>query len=270
MPSWPRPTELFTPDGAVEPVVALDHGRGPVVVLLHGQPGDRHDWDRVVAHLDGRVRTLVPDRPGYGRTGGSAGSIRANGDAVIELLDRSGVEQATMVGYSWAGAVVLDLLQRHSDRVGAVVQVSAVGGRGSIDDLDRLLAAPIVGPALSFGGLVALRVERVRRILAPSHAPIDPSAVDRLPDGWIGSWRSFVIEERALLAELPGITRRLAPAGRPATVLIGTADRVVRPASQEAMAADLGAEVVRVPGRGHLLTLEAPDVVADAIVRASG
>lgn len=266
---WPRPTDLFALDQVVRPLVAHEYGTGSPVVLLHGQPGDAHDWDRVVDRLGGRVRCIVPDRPGYGRTGGSAGTIQANADAVVDLLDRLEIDQATMAGYSWGGAIALDLLQRHADRVVGLVLVSSVGGDGSLDDLDRLLAAPFIGPVVSLGGLVALRLERVRRFLAPSHSPVDPSAVDRIPDGWLGSWRSFVVEERALLAGLPAITGRLAPTDQPVTVMIGSADRVVRPASQEAMAAALGADVVRAPGFGHLLTLEAPDLVADAIARVA-
>ena len=266
---WPPLTDLFSTDRAVAPLVAVEHGSGPPVVLLHGQPGDGHDWDRVVRCLAGRVRCIVPDRPGYGRTGGAAGSIAANTDAVVALLERLGLAQATIVGYSWAGAIALDLLQRHPDRVTGVTLVSAVGGPGSVDDLDRLLAAPLIGPVVSLGGLVALRLERVRRFLAPSHSPIDPSAFDRIPDGWLGSWRSFVIEERALMTGLSAITGAMGPASRPVEVLIGTADRVVRPASQEAMARALGANVVRAEGFGHLLALEAPDLVAEAILRVA-
>ena len=239
------------------------------MVLLHGQPGDAHDWHRVVEALSGRVRCIVPDRPGYGKTGGPAGSIAANADAVCDMLDRCGVHQATIVGYSWGGAITLDLAQRHPKRVNGVVLVSAVGGEGSIDDLDRLLAARIVGPALSLGGLLALRAERIRRHLVPLEPTPDPAAVDRLPDGWLGSWRSFVVEERALIRELPTITSRLGRLQGRAVSIIGTADRVVRPHSQRDLAARIGAEVVSVPGRGHLLALEVPELVADVIVRVA-
>ena len=250
-------------------MVAQEHGKGAAVVLLHGQPGDAHDWDRVVDALAGRVRAIVPDRPGYGRTGGPAGTIAANADAVCDMLDRCGVGRATIVGYSWGGAITLDLAQRHPDRVDGVVLVAAVGGDGSIDDLDRLLTARIVGPALSLGGLLALRAERIRRYVVPSEASPDPAAVDRLPDGWLRSWRSFVVEERALIRELPTITSQLVRLEGRAVSLIGTTDRVVRPHTQRDLAARIGAEVVAAPGRGHLLTLEVPELVADVIVRVA-
>jgi len=246
---------------------ASEHGQGSPVLLLHGQPGDNHDWDLVVGELAGRAHALVPDRPGYGRTGGPAGSIAANTGAVCALLDAHGLERATIAGYSWGGAVALDLAQRHPERVHALVLISSVGGTGSIDELDRVLSAPVVGPLLSLGGLVALRADRVRRQLDPRHVPADPSAVDRLPDGWLGAWRSFMIEERTLIEELPTITARLASTDVPAVVMLGELDRVVRPRSQEAMASQLPrSRLVRVARCGHLLPRDVPGLVADIIL----
>src|ERR1700674_4915971 len=109
-------------------LAADDRGAGPVAVLLHGQPGDRHDWDDVVASLNGRLRALVPDRPGYGATGGPAGGFADNAAAVLHLLDARGVASAVVVGHSWGGGVALDLAIRQPDRVGALVLVASVGG----------------------------------------------------------------------------------------------------------------------------------------------
>ena len=79
-----------------------------------------------------------------------------------------------------------------------------------------------------------------------------------------------MVEQRALLNELPGISDRLDWVRAPAVVVIGDADRIVRPSSQEALAARLPrAEVVRVARAGHLLLRERPDMVAAAILRAA-
>lgn len=268
MPSWPLPTEMPGAAG-LRAMVADDLGSGPPVVLLHGQPGGRHDWDPVVARLGGRLRLLVPDRPGYGRTGGVAGGFAANADAVAALLDRHGVERATVVGYSWAGAVALEVAHRHPARVTALVLVASVGGAGSIDDLDRLLGIPVLGPALALGGLAVVAAARLRRLWTPGPAPGGPVR-DAPRDRWLAPWRSFVAEERAMLDELGAVTARLPSIEAATIVVVGGADRVVRPRAQEALAAELPrAEVVRVPGRGHLLPRDASHVVADAILRVA-
>jgi len=245
------------------PLGADAYGSGRTAVLLHGQPGGRRAWDAVVAELDGRVRAIVPDRPGYGATERPAGGFAANADAVVALLDHTGAPDAVVVAHSWAGGVALDLAQRHPARVGALVLIGAIGGSGSVAWLDRVLAAPLVGDSLSLGGLTAIGVRPVRQLLAPSAAD---AAVG---EGWWRRWRSFMTEQRAMLSELPAIASRLDAVQAPAIVVIGDADRIVRPASQEALAAAIGAEVVRVPGAGHLVPREQPAAVAEAIVRAA-
>jgi len=134
---------------------------------------------------------------------------------------------------------------------------------------DRILGLPVVGDALSLGGVVVLGVRPLRRLFAVWGAPTNPSVADRAPaDGWWTSWRSFVTEQRALLAELSAITAELPAISVPTVVVIGEADRIVRPSSQEALAASVpGAEVVRVLRAGHLLPHERPDEVAAAVMR---
>jgi pimeloyl-ACP methyl ester carboxylesterase len=52
----------------------------------------------------------------------------------------------------------------------------------------------------------------------------------------------------------------------PAVVLIGEADRLIPPRLSTDLAAAIpGAELIRVPGAGHVVILERPDIVNDAI-----
>ncbi|MFZ2058940.1 MAG: alpha/beta fold hydrolase, partial [Acidimicrobiales bacterium] len=44
----------------------IDVGAGPVVVLVHGQPGAGGDWAALVNMLSDDHRVLAPDRPGWG------------------------------------------------------------------------------------------------------------------------------------------------------------------------------------------------------------
>ena len=83
-----------------------------------------------------------------------------------------------------------------------------------------MLGAPVVGDLLSLGGLVALGLRPLRRLLAPWGAPVDRSAVEPGPaDRWWASWRSFMTEQRALLSELPAISARLPMVRAPVVVV---------------------------------------------------
>ena len=83
------------------------NGEGPAVILLHGQPGSAADWDAVVPLLAPDFTVVVPDRPGYGRTGGPARGFAGNATAVLDLLDHMGIARAIAVGHSWGGGVAL-------------------------------------------------------------------------------------------------------------------------------------------------------------------
>src|SRR4051794_16210137 len=130
-------------------LAARDAGSGPAVVLLHGQPGSSADWEPVAALLERDFRVVVPDRPGYGDTGGDAHGISINADAVATLMDRLQIDKATMVGHSWGGAPALDFANRHPERVDGLVLVSSVAPSSRMSRSDRALALPVIGPAAS-------------------------------------------------------------------------------------------------------------------------
>ena len=121
-------------------LVADVRGHGPAVVLLHGQPGSAADWEPLARLLEADYTVIVPDRPGYGRTGGRATGFRGNAAAVVDLLDRRGVASATIVAHSWSGGVAIALAEDNPDRVAGLVLVASVGPDERLDRLDRLLA----------------------------------------------------------------------------------------------------------------------------------
>src|SRR3954453_18046171 len=137
-------------------LVARESGSGPAVVLLHGQPGTGADWDPVANLLAEDFHVIVPDRPGYGDTGGRARGIATNADAVAALLDRLSIEQATVVGHSWGGAPALSFANRHPERVRGLVLVSSVAPSEPLTWADRVLALAVIGPLASLLGFRVL------------------------------------------------------------------------------------------------------------------
>ena len=135
--------------------MSTDRGEGPVALLLHGQPGQGSDWDDVAAGLASSNRVLVPDRPGYGRTGGPAVGLAANADSLDCLLDDKGVGSATVVGHSFGGGVALAMALRHGHRVRALVLVDSVGTGRSIGPYDRVLGLPGLPDVRGLGAVAA-------------------------------------------------------------------------------------------------------------------
>ena len=252
-------------------------GQGPPVVLLHGQPGSAADWARLVSLLEGDFTVIAPDRPGYGRTGGTAVGFRANAEAVVCLLDRLGLASAMIVGHSWSGGVALALAEDHPQRVASLVLVCSVGPAEVLSRLDRLLAIPPVGSAVA---AVALNLAGAVLSLPPVRQYVDrrvrgtsDESLAAMADAWRAGhvWRSYVIEQRALVHELPALGPGLAAVQAPTAVVVGGADKIVPPATGERLAASIpGARLVCVPGVGHLLPRERPDTVAAAVREVNG
>jgi len=246
------------------------------VLLLHGQPGGASDWDLVVAALDGRVDTLAIDRPGYdGRN--QAGGIRHSAEAALKRLDGEGVERTVIVGLSFGGAVGAWIAAHHPDRVEALVLVAPAANSDSVVPVDRLLAAPVVGPAASAGMLFAAGLltlahpvrQRVAKAWGTSEPYLRRTATKLLnPD----TVRTFTVEQRALLDELPALESVLGSITAPTTIVIGTRDTVVPPAANHLLSQQIpNARLVEIEGARHALCVTHPDRIAELIVEvASG
>lgn len=253
-------------------------GPGPAVVLLHGQPGTGADWQRTVPLLRDDFTLVVPDRPGYGATGGPATGFAGNATAVVALLDRLGVDRAVVVGHSWAGGVALALAAAHPGRVAGLVLVASVGPGEAFGWEDRLLAAPVVGELIAgtaIGGvglvLGSRRVQAVADRRLPGRAREAVTALTRLTRNRAPVWRSFVAEQRALMDELDGLSGNLAAIAAPTVILHGEADHIVGPeVSSRLQQAIPAATLHLLGGTGHLIPHDRPEAVAAAVREAAG
>lgn len=252
------------------------------VLLLHGQPGTRADWQWVTPLLRSRYLVAAADRPGYGQTGGPATGFAGNALAVVGLLDDLGLSTAILVGHSWAGGAALATACFHPDRVKGLVLVSSVGPGEVMAWDDRLLGAPLIGDALSAavaGGLgLVVGSEAVRRFAdrrLPGRARDAIVALARLTGRSAESapesapepvWRSFVAEQRALLSELDGLGRHLGSIAAPTTIVHGEVDRQVRASvASDLQAAIPGATLRVIAGAGHLLPHDNPEAIQAAV-----
>lgn len=253
--------------------VVLTANKHPVL-LLHGQPGSPHDWDRVVSEIGPRADTLAIARPGWSPGTVPAG-LEDNAIAARVALDRAGAARAVVVGHSLGGAVAAWLAAAEPDRVVSLVLIAPAADTRSITAVDRLLAAPVLGDVLSAallgaaGGAVA--AGPVRRIIG-ARLNVDPrylrssAALLRRRD----VWRSFVAEQRLLIRDLPALEERLADIAAPTTVVAGTADHVVPIGSARSLAHRIrGASLVELPGAHHLLVQQRPAELAEIIVAAA-
>jgi len=103
------------------------HGDGDPLLLLHGFSGSSQDWSTAVAELGAKFRLIVPDLRGHGRSGTLREPFRHREAAedVLALLDRLEIHSTKAIGISAGGNALLHIATSQSERVSAMVLVSA-------------------------------------------------------------------------------------------------------------------------------------------------
>jgi len=99
------------------------------VIFLHGIPTWSFLWRRISPAFEGEYRTIVPDMLGYGnsdRRDSFDRSIRAQEDALQELIDDLGLGVVSLVAHDIGGGVALRYAAHHPDRVETLVLSNAV------------------------------------------------------------------------------------------------------------------------------------------------
>lgn len=236
---------------------------GPRVLLLHGYASNAQAWRAVVDHLDGMFQMAAVDMVGFGWSTRHP-SRPLTGDAYAErlagILDALGWERAHLVGQSWGGGLAQRLAAAHPDRVDRLVLVATV-------DPSRTLWLGSAGLRLGirFPFLAQIAVARAQRFAARAAGvrarELARGYVDPLRLPGTGAFLDRFLAEHASSSHLE-LGRVAAP-----TLVIGPLeDRVVLPEITRSVAARIsGARYIGLPGAGHSVAAEAPDLVADLI-----
>lgn len=105
-----------------------DWGSGPAVVLIHGWPLNADSWEKqALALVEGGFRVVAYDRRGFGRSDKPYGGYDYDtfADDLAAVIDATGVEAATIAGFSMGGGEVARYLARHGR--GKVAKAALLG-----------------------------------------------------------------------------------------------------------------------------------------------
>ena len=114
----------------------------PAVVLLHGWPGNRHDYRRVVPILGEVADIIVPDLRGFGGSDKHEVAVRhfysatAQASSIVGLIKELGLSDVVIAGYDVGSRVAQSVARMHPDLVQALVLSPPLPGAG-----DRVLTA---------------------------------------------------------------------------------------------------------------------------------
>jgi pimeloyl-ACP methyl ester carboxylesterase len=103
--------------------------RPPSVVLLHGSPGNRHDFDGMLEALARDRCAIAPDLPGFGHStrGVPDYGVQAHAAYVETFLDALGEREVHVVGFSMGGGVAIALADVAPERVRSLTLLAGLG-----------------------------------------------------------------------------------------------------------------------------------------------
>ncbi|MEE8525276.1 MAG: alpha/beta fold hydrolase [Thermoanaerobaculia bacterium] len=234
------------------PEASSSASQPPVMVLLHGSPGDAGQVAGLGALLAERYRVIAPDLPGFGGSGRSIPdvSIYAHALYVRDLLRRLGVDEASVVGFSLGGGVALELAELDPGLVASLVLLSSIG----VQELELLgqyhLNHAVHGLQLA---LLWLLHEAV-----PHFGLLDGSMVD------VCYARNFYDSDQR---PLRGILERFEP---PMLIIHGRGDFLVPLAAAREHHRLVPQSELMVTEAGHFMAFMAPETLAPAILDFAG
>jgi len=122
----------------------------PVVILIHGFISSSLIWSHILLPLaSAGFRVIAPDLPGYGYSEKPRDlryTIDEQASAVIGLMERLGIESATIVGASYGGAVAAMIALDYPNRVDKLILVGTVSNDDAKNKLLlRVSRFPVVG-----------------------------------------------------------------------------------------------------------------------------
>ena len=222
------------------------HGAGTPVLLLHGGFCSIETLRHQIHHLEPSYEVHAPERPGQGRTPDRDGPIGFEGMVrdTLAYLDALEIPAAHVVGFSDGAIAGLLLARDHGDRVLSLVSISAnLDPTGFVDDEDT--SATAVSPA--DGSLSPDRFREAYDRLSPD----GPAHGDVVMEKLASMWQAEPQIEAASLAAVRA----------PTLVLAGQHDSIRTDHTLDIARAISGAQVAIVPGAGHTVMEERPEVV---------
>lgn len=242
------------------PVEVQTMGSGPPLVYLHAEQFVARTGSFLEA-LATRFQVIAPRMPGFGPAPVPS-DIRTVDDLVylhLDLLQKLGLKQPTVVGASLGGWVALEMAVRNTARIGRLALIGSVGvklsGREERDFADIFY----LPDAEVFPALFADPVK-----WAPKYAALPVNEVEQLARERQAlayyAWKPYLHN--------PGLARWLRRIDTQTLVLWGEEDRFVTPDYGRRLATRIpNAEFKIVASAGHYPQIEQVQATVEAISR---
>ncbi|GLR46481.1 alpha/beta fold hydrolase [Sphingomonas astaxanthinifaciens] len=262
---------------------------GPAIVFLHGFPESHRTWRKLVPLLSDKYRLIMPDQRGFAGSDAPPDKADYATDRIVAdlfaLVDRLGLDDFTLVGHDWGGAVSWAAALRNDPRLKRLVIVNAphpvIFQKSLIEDSDQRAASQYMNAfrAPGFEDFPArIGWEAFFDKSFEGHVDLASISPEEKAD-YIAEWSrpgtfaamlnwyrgaGVIVPQPGIEVPLPDFLLRAFPSVKvPTLVVWGMRDKALLPLQFEGLDAlvdDL--TLVRVEDAGHFLPWEKPEAVA--------
>ena len=256
---------------------------GTPVLLLHGVPETSSCWRDLAPALAHGRRVLAPDLPGLGgSTYTGPYDVPSVVAQVAALLEAEGIAQVDLAGHDWGGIIAFGLAAQRPDLVRRLVVANAPyhapmpPWRGLYV---AFFALPVL-PEAAFRAAGRRIVDVMLRVGWGDGAPLDAERRAEYEAAYsttagvramLGYYRAVARPRRGALRFGTALAQDVGDVQVPGVTLVwGAGDPALPISVAEDAAKRLGPDtrVVTVPGAGHFVLEEAPEVVAEVLQEA--
>jgi pimeloyl-ACP methyl ester carboxylesterase len=226
------------------------------VILLHGAGGTHLSWPAEIRRLAG-ARVFALDLPGHGKSPGRGQqSIAGYARCVLEWLGAVGLNRAAFIGHSMGGAIALEMAMQYPENVLAL---------GLLGTGIRLPIPPEILSDAASSTTYRKAYEAISRL---AFSPSADAHLIELVVRHMAEIRQSVMHGDLLACNDFDATGRIGRIRQPTLVLCGSDDRMA-PLRYSQFLADTipSARLTVVPSAGHMVMLERPAAVAEALDR---
>jgi pimeloyl-ACP methyl ester carboxylesterase len=272
----PPLAELIDVDGTGLHVRITGDRSRPAILVLHGAASNLEEPHSALAENFADEHVIWLDRPGMGWSERPAGpwSPRHEADLIVRLLDALDLDQVSVVGHSWGGAIGMALAIHHPARITGLVLIGPALSAwiGKAAWFNHVTFWPVFGSVMTrlVVPLIGERQLRQGAVSAfhPEPVPEDYSARGRLPLLLRETvWRANADDMRSVNQHLETLETEYASLAQPTVMLAGKGDTVVWTHRHAGCVSRrmANAELRLIPGSGHNLHHHHPQAVLDAV-----
>ncbi len=227
----------------------------PPLLLIHGAGGSHLHWSPEIRRLNG-FKVIAIDLPGHGKSEGiGRQSIPDYVEAVQEFMDEMDLSAAVLAGHSMGSAVALQLALDAPERALGLVMVSG----GSRLRVNASILENAANPAT-----FPLAVKNINEWAFSANA--DPRLRELAAARMEKETRPTVLHGDFLACNAFNASERLEEIKIPTLIICGTDDKMTPLRHSQALHEEIaGSKLVSVENAGHMIGLEKPHEVAEAI-----